>query len=137
MKAQRPFQQLRSIVVAAVLSGLAVPGMARPVKTWNHQELFQSADAVLVLAVLDIDRAQEKPATFGIADTYQAYRTRCRVLERWCPEGMGEQMVAGRVAYWDSPAAMWLVLGVVAIGSCLVALGMRDWLTRGLKESVK
>jgi hypothetical protein len=80
MKAQRLFQQLESIVIASVLTGLAVPSMARPVKTWTHQELFQSADAVLVLAVLDIEMAQEKPAAYGIADTYQAYRARCRVL---------------------------------------------------------
>jgi hypothetical protein len=32
---------------------------------------------------------------------------------------------------------MWLVLGIVAIGGCLVALGMRGWLTRGLKENAK
>jgi hypothetical protein len=79
MKARRLFQQLKSVVIASVLADLAVPGMAPPVKTWSHQELFQSADAVLVLAVLDIERAQEKPAAFGIADTYQAYRARCRV----------------------------------------------------------
>jgi hypothetical protein len=80
MKARRLFQQLKSVVIASLLAGLAVPGVARPVKTWSHQELFQSADAVVVLAVLDIERAQEKPAAFGIADTYQAYRARCRVL---------------------------------------------------------
>ena len=80
MKAQHLFQQLKSIVVVAVLSGLAVPGMARPVKTWSHQELFQSADTVVVLEVVGIDLAPEKPAAHGIAATYQAYRARCRVL---------------------------------------------------------
>jgi len=57
------------------------------------------------------------------------------LLIRWAPEGIGDRMVAGEVGYWDTPAAMWLILAVYALGGCLVALLLRGWLTRGLKES--
>jgi hypothetical protein len=56
------------------------------------------------------------------------------LLDRWCPEGIGDRMVAGEVPFWDSPAAMWLVLAVYAVGGCLLALLLRPWFTRGLKE---
>lgn len=56
------------------------------------------------------------------------------LLLRWCPEGIGERMVAGDLPYWQSPAAMWLVLAAYAIGGCLLALLLRPWFTRGLKE---
>ncbi|MCM2334022.1 MAG: hypothetical protein NDI82_08735 [Anaeromyxobacteraceae bacterium] len=55
-------------------------------------------------------------------------------LVRWCPEGIGERMQAGTVGYWDGPAAMWLVLGLYGLAGCGVALLLRGWLTRGLRE---
>jgi MFS family permease len=55
------------------------------------------------------------------------------LLGRWCAEGIGDRMVAGEVGYWDTPAAMWLVLALYAMGGCLIALVIRGWLTRGLK----
>ena len=57
------------------------------------------------------------------------------LLVRWSPEGIGERMVAGEVGYWETPAAMWLILAVYAMVGCLIALGIRGWLTRGLKET--
>jgi hypothetical protein len=59
------------------------------------------------------------------------------LLTRWAPVGVGEKMVAGEVGYWDTPAAMWLILGVYALGGCILALLLRGWLTRGLKETPK
>lgn len=59
------------------------------------------------------------------------------LLGRWCPEGIGERMVAGEVGYWQTPAAMWLVLAAYALGGCVLALGLRGWLTRGLKDTPK
>jgi POT family proton-dependent oligopeptide transporter len=56
------------------------------------------------------------------------------LLVRWCPDGIGPRMAAGTVAYWDSPAAMWLVLGLYGLAGCVVALLLRGWLTRGLRE---
>lgn len=59
------------------------------------------------------------------------------LLVRWSPEGIGERMVAGEVGYWDTPAAMWLILAAYALVGCLIALGIRGWLTSGLKEVPK
>jgi hypothetical protein len=42
-------------------------------------------------------------------------------------------MVAGEVGYWDSPAAMWLILAVYALVGCSLALLLRGWFTRGMK----
>ena len=59
------------------------------------------------------------------------------MLTRWCPEGIGEQMVAGTVGFWDSPAAMWLILGVFAVSGCVVAIFLGPWFTKGQKWSVE
>jgi POT family proton-dependent oligopeptide transporter len=56
------------------------------------------------------------------------------LLVRWCPEGIGQRMVAGGLPFWESPSAMWLVLSVYALGGCFLALLLRGWFTRGLKE---
>lgn len=56
------------------------------------------------------------------------------LLVRWCPEGIGPRMAAGQVGYWDSPAAMWLILSLVGLIGCFGAVALRGWLTRGLKE---
>ncbi len=56
------------------------------------------------------------------------------LLVRWCPEGIGPRMAAGEVAYWDSPAAMWLVLSMVGLVGCFGAVALRRWLTQGLKD---
>ena len=42
-----------------------------------------------------------------------------------------QAMIAGKVDYWHSPAAMWLWLGLYALVGCFLALLLRDWLTRG------
>jgi proton-dependent oligopeptide transporter, POT family len=57
------------------------------------------------------------------------------LLVRWCPEGIGAQMVDRAVGYWQTPAAMWLVLAAYAIGGCVIALFLRSWFTRGLRSS--
>lgn len=56
------------------------------------------------------------------------------LLVRWCPEGIGERLATGQVGFWESPAAMWFVLSVYALGGCLLAVTLRGWFTRGLKE---
>lgn len=61
-------------------------------------------------------------------------------LEYWCPEKVTVNGVAmplqqalqqHLLPYWRTPAAMWLVLGLYALGGCLIALLLRGWLTRG------
>lgn len=56
------------------------------------------------------------------------------LLVRWCPEGVGDGLRSGALPYWDSPAAMWLVLGLYGLAGCAVALLLRGWLARGLDD---
>jgi len=46
-------------------------------------------------------------------------------------------MTVGWVAFWESPAAMWLVLGGYAFGGCLIALAIKGWLTKGAKWKIE
>lgn len=64
------------------------------------------------------------------------------MLNRWCPETVSvagapmplrEAMIQDKVPFWSSPAAMWLVLGVVALAGCIFAALLRPWLTRGAR----
>lgn len=53
------------------------------------------------------------------------------MLTRWVPEGIGEQLRAGTVDFWDSPSALWIILGVFALAGPLVGVVFRGWFTRG------
>jgi hypothetical protein len=55
------------------------------------------------------------------------------LLIRWVPEGIGAQLQAGTVAFWDSPEAMWLILFAWAISGPLIALLFRGWFAAVLK----
>ncbi len=54
------------------------------------------------------------------------------MLQRFCPEGIQPQIVAGTLPFWRSPEAMWLILGLFALAGLLVALLFKGWLTRGV-----
>ena len=49
------------------------------------------------------------------------------MLSKWCPEGIGESLRNGTVGYWESPYAMWLILGAVALIGTILAILFRDW----------
>jgi hypothetical protein len=62
------------------------------------------------------------------------------MLTRWSPEKvtvngaevpLQQAMIHNQVSYWNSPAAMWLWLGVYAMVGCILALLLRGWLTKG------
>jgi len=62
------------------------------------------------------------------------------MLEYWSPEKvtvggetvpLQQAMIQGKLGYWHSPAAMWLVLALYALAGCFLALLLRGWLTRG------
>ncbi len=64
------------------------------------------------------------------------------LLNRWSPEQvqigdatlpLRDAMVQGKLAYWHSPAAMWLILGIIALVGCIVAATLRTWLTQGAR----
>jgi hypothetical protein len=64
------------------------------------------------------------------------------MLERWSPETvvvggvtmpLQQAMIADKLPYWQTPAAMWLVLGVYAMAGCIIAVMIRRWLTKGVR----
>jgi hypothetical protein len=64
------------------------------------------------------------------------------MLNRWSPETVNvagqpvplqQAMIANQVSYWDSPAAMWLILGGYALAGCVIAVLLRPWLTKGAR----
>ena len=55
------------------------------------------------------------------------------MLVRWVPEDIGTKLRAGVVTFWDSPSALWMLLGVFALGGPLLALFLRGWLTKGVR----
>lgn len=63
-------------------------------------------------------------------------------LTRWCPEKvtingadvpLQQAMINNQLPYWQTPAAMWLVLGLYAFAGCLIAVWLRGWLTQGVR----
>lgn len=68
------------------------------------------------------------------------------LLSQWSPatvkvDGadvpLQQAMIAGKVDYWHSPAAMWLWLGLFALVGCILALMLRGWLTQGARFDKK
>ena len=64
------------------------------------------------------------------------------MLVRWSPATVSvggatmplqQALVAHKLAYWDTPSAMWLYLGVYAMVGCILALILRKWLTKGAR----
>ena len=52
------------------------------------------------------------------------------MLARWVPEGIGEQIKAGTLSFWDSPEAMWFYLFLWAVSGPILAWIFRGWLDK-------
>jgi MFS family permease len=68
------------------------------------------------------------------------------MLARWSPETvqvngaaipLRQAMINDQVPFWQSPAAMWLILGVYALAGCIIASFLRGWLTQGAHWKTK
>jgi MFS family permease len=61
------------------------------------------------------------------------------MLERWIPafpEGeplLRDRLAAGQIPFWQTPSALWIILGTFALGGPLIALLMKSWFTKGAK----
>ncbi len=64
------------------------------------------------------------------------------MLLHWSPEKamvngaeipLQEALIRGQVPYWNSPAAMWLILGIYALAGCIIAAFLQKWLTQGAR----
>ncbi len=65
------------------------------------------------------------------------------LLNRWSPETVSvdgveltlqNAMIEGKLSYWDRPEAMWLFLGCWAVAGCIIAIFLKGWMTKGMKE---
>lgn len=68
------------------------------------------------------------------------------MLAKWSPEmvvvngvnvPLQQAMIQNQVPYWQSPAAMWFILGAYALVGCIIALLVRGWFTRGAHLQTK
>ncbi len=64
------------------------------------------------------------------------------MLQHWSPETvvvngasvpLQKAMIEDSLSYWHRPEAMWLFLGAYALAGCIIAVLLRDWLTRGTR----
>lgn len=53
------------------------------------------------------------------------------LLSRWVPEGIGDRLRTTQVPFWETPYAMWVILGSIALAGSLAALLLEDWFTKG------
>jgi POT family proton-dependent oligopeptide transporter len=59
------------------------------------------------------------------------------MLARWIPEFpegeplLRDRLAAGQVAFWQSPSALFIILGIVALAGPVIALAMRRRFTKG------
>jgi len=152
------FRLFSMLVYGAMVSCLSLFALALP-WTWFSSDMASAhyLMSILCMVILSVGEVVWSPKLYeytaaiappGQEGTYLglsqvpwfAAKTLVSVLSghfllRWCPEGIGERMLAGTVGYWDGPAAMWLVLSLYGLAGCGVALLLRGWLTRGLKET--
>jgi POT family proton-dependent oligopeptide transporter len=60
------------------------------------------------------------------------------MLTRWVPEYpegepiLRDRLAAGDISFWNSPSALWLLLGAFALGGPLIALALKGWFTKGV-----
>ncbi len=64
-------------------------------------------------------------------------------LERWSPEKVDvngvavplqQAMINNQIGYWDRPEAMWLLLGLYALGGCIIAAILEKWFVAGSEK---
>lgn len=67
------------------------------------------------------------------------------MLAKWCPEFIVQNgvnvpiqkaLMTQTLPYWQTPEAMWLILGIIAIVGPIVMLFLKDWFTVGMKQKV-
>ena len=69
------------------------------------------------------------------------------MLAKWCPEiimtkdttySLQGALIERTIlpSYWQTPEAMWLILGIIAIIGPIIMLFLKDWFTIGMKQKV-
>lgn len=150
------FNIFKMLIFGAIISSLSLFALALPWQTFGsdfNQAYYTMAVVSMVLLsvgeVMWSPKLQEYTAAIapeGQEGTYLglsmlpwfAAKTMVslisgHMLARWVPEGVGERARAGTLPFWESPEAMWLILGLVAIAGPIIASFMKDWLTKGAR----
>ncbi|MBW2459575.1 MAG: hypothetical protein JRI68_34090, partial [Deltaproteobacteria bacterium] len=61
------------------------------------------------------------------------------MLARWVPEYpegepiLRDRLAKGEISFWDSPSAMFIILGFAALFGPIIALSLKRWFTKGAK----
>ncbi|MFA5831013.1 MAG: MFS transporter [Candidatus Paceibacterota bacterium] len=67
------------------------------------------------------------------------------MLAKWCPEFIVQNgvnvpiqkvLITQTLPYWQTPEALWLILGIIAIIGPIIMLFLKDWFTVGMKQKV-
>ncbi|MCK9351871.1 MAG: MFS transporter [Candidatus Paceibacterota bacterium] len=67
------------------------------------------------------------------------------MLAKWCPEfivqggvnvPIQKVLITQTLPYWQTPEALWLILGIIAIIGPIIMLFLKDWFTVGMKQKV-
>lgn len=142
------FNVYNMLVYGAMVSAMSLFVLAIP--SYGQMTYLVSIFALIVLTVGEVvwsPRLQEYTAAIAPAGQEGTYLGLSMVpyflakttvsllsghmLSRWVPEGIGEQLRAGTVGFWESPSALWIILGAFAFAGPIVGVVFRGWFTRG------
>lgn len=153
------FNVYKMLVYGAMVSGLSLFVQAIP--SYGDQTYIISCAALVVLSIGELiwsPRLTEYTAAIapeGQEGTYLGlsmvpwFLAKSLVsamsgylLVRWVPELpngelLRDRLAEGQVSFWNSPSALWVILGIPAIAGPIVALLLRRWFTKGAKWTTK
>ncbi len=147
------FNVFKSIAIGALLSASSLFFLAIPSGAGSDIAAYTEAFSLLFIALLTVGEFTWAPrlwdytaavAPRGLEATYLgisglplslskigiAYASGY-MLQRWCPPDIATRLQSGALGYWESPAAMWLILGAIATTAAIAVMALRPWLTRG------
>ena len=65
------------------------------------------------------------------------------MLAKWCPEfivqngvniPLQQVLISRTLPYWQTPEALWLILGAIAIVGPIIMLFLKNWFTKGMSQ---
>lgn len=154
------FNVYSMLVYGAMISGLSMLAIAIP--SFGHATYVTSIIAIVILSVGELiwsPRLYEYTAAIAPKDQEGTYLGLSMVpyflaktvvsllsghmLARWVPEFpagepiLRDRLAAGQISFWNSPSALWLILGAFAVGGPVVAWLLKGWFTKGAKWTTK
>ncbi len=150
------FNVYSMLVYGAMISAMSLFVLAIP--SWGYQTYVISICALIVLTIGEVvwsPRLNEYTAAIapeGQEGTYLGLsmvpyflaKTTVSLLSghmltRWVPEFpegepiLADRLAAGEIPFWDSPSALWIILGAFALAGPIIGVIFRRWFTKGAK----